>query len=278
MKRTWGVLSFLCITAAPALADTYARSPYYDFFLADAIVIGAVNGVRLVPADEVLWCSGVLCVLEPLWGPLAQGARVSVAWTSRKGEYPGWFRYYGDPEEAAIWLLTKARGAQADCMAINRYGLASLDHVREQHSTTTLCVQGPYGCLKGAHDVTATVVFRNLWDVPRRFPGLVADATRVTTDTSIRLLLGGADTDCMPRLFWAKPRDYIRCFRRDFPFEGHLVRSQTIPSFRLLPGEERKVTLDLKQLFPIKRGATYAFQVRIIGYGESNDTWFVVPN
>lgn len=232
----------------------------------DLIVVGTLQDVSEHTADGRDYGQGRIQVREVIWGRVSPGDSLLLKWSNSSAiACPRVEHRYNEGKEG-VWLLT----SDGEAVAANYPG--RFVELSERRKVEAALARSPVVLRAGrfwvglGEPMPFSVVYRNVSDTPRTFPGVTFEGGRLRlapgSRIAVKVELDGEEGSRQARL------------------EGRVVRDRGLAPVTVEPRGERRVEIDLRELLanePVDR-ESYEITLRLEGQPPTNALDFYVSS
>jgi hypothetical protein len=227
----------------------------------DLIVIGTLNEVSEYSQDGMDYAQGSILIEEVVWGAAKAGQALALKWQNTTGLVCPRVEHRHDQGKKGIWLLTaEDNGEVVRANYPGRFLALSdrskVERILVRKKVSLRCAKYVYG---NDEPVTVSLVLRNATASPIEFPGIEYKDGRLVTNPDIAFsLFSGAGDE--PALI--------------DPIPERILLSENLPAILVSPGNEFRITVDLRTLFEVVPDKYYGFTANLKGFAPANGMGF----
>jgi len=256
MKRLTLILVAIACFCAPSYA-MWALVPLDDLVQdSDLIVVGALDSVSEYSQSGMDYGHGTILIDEVIWGAASAGESVTLKWQNKSGLVCPRVEHRENQGKKAIWLLTVEHAGVVRANYPGRFvDLSKRTEVEQILRKKPLCLRAAKYAFGADEPVNVSMVFRNPTQSSIAFPGVEFRDGQLLVSPRVALTLFSG---------------YGETQKITSPLQGRVVSSKNAAPILVEPGQEFRLTVDLRKLFTISVEETYDAQLRVTGFGRSN--------
>lgn len=259
MRRAFLLFLILGLPAA-ARARLMPAPPEVLVQQSDVIVVGTLRDVSRHTADGMEYGQGHLLVSEVIWGRVSPGDSLLVKWDNPSDIVCSRVRHQNNAGKPGIWLLTfegESFGADQSGRFVE---LAGRREVEAALALSPVVLRSADYWVEDGEPMNFSVVYRNVSDVPREFPGVAFEGGRLRLAPGSRLSVKHSP-DGDSRVAWK-------------PLAS--VSDRRLAPVTVGPRGERRVEFDLRELLAAapKDGEYYDVTLKLAGQRGTNEVSF----
>jgi hypothetical protein len=260
MKR-YPLIFFLLLSLPTLSLAEWAWIPLQDLVCdSDLIVVGTLSSVNEYTKEGMDYGQGMITVEEPIWGAVNFGEALTLKWANGSNVICPRVEHRQNADKKGIWLLKLSPDGAVRADYPGRFvELDRQEKVTKILARKNVCVRIARYSVSGAEPVTVELVFRNPTQGEMRFPGLEYQDGRLFIDPDVTLTLRDGFRYCCSEIDRLPDRVFV---------------SDNVAPIVVGPNQERRITLDLRQVFDLNADGPYTFRFKVKGFELGNDCEF----
>jgi hypothetical protein len=224
----------------------------------DLILVGTLGGVAEFSRDGTDYGEGVITVEEVIWGNVSPGDTLTLKWQNPHELVCPRVEHRHNQNVKAIWLLTVEAGHDVRANYPGRFvELADRRKVERILRRKNVCLRAAKYAVSQDEPADVSLVFRNPTQTPLLFPGIQP------RDGGLYI---GAGVGLAMSYGWGDHETKVN------PVAGSIGVSDDLAPITVPPGQEYRVTLNIRELFDLAPGQVYSLRFEVAGYDPANNT------
>jgi hypothetical protein len=215
---------------------------------------------------------GTILIEDVIWGGVAAGETLRLIWKNESNILCPRLEHRQNAGKKAIWLLTVRGDHEVSANHPSRFvAIEQRDNVEKALRKNPVCLRTDDPFVRATQPVRVSLVFRNPTDQPREFPGIDVRGDHVMVTTHVNFALYCHSYATTPNSTHDMAKSYVE------PLKNLAVLSAStccVLPIVVAPGQEQRITLDLKTLFPFFQGDDYSFEFKVKGHRRANTVQF----
>lgn len=261
MKIFLPLLALLCLPAT-ALAS-WAHVPVETLVQeSDVIVVGTLRDVSEYTADETDYGRGRIEVREVIWGRVSPGDSLQLRWSNSTHVVCPRVEHQGNANKEGIWLLTgdgETYRADYPGRFVDKSGRKQVERAL---ANSPVVLRSDKYFVGPGEPMTFSVVYRNVSDSERAFPGLAFEGGDLRVSPGSRLAVTVMFDD--GEIHGAAG------------LSGRVVRDSGLAPVNVPPRGEHRLRLDLREMLTATPGENDSYNVtfKFSGLPRTNELDF----
>ncbi|MET0649385.1 MAG: hypothetical protein ABW208_22475 [Pyrinomonadaceae bacterium] len=258
------VLLLLMLFGLPAAASAkWGYVPLEELVQeSDLIIVGTLRDVREHTADETDYGEGQIVVREVIWGEVAPGDSLLLKWQNESAVTCPRVEHKYNANEEGVWLLKRdGEAVRADYPGrfIEPSKRRAVEAALER---SPVVLRSDKNWVKPGEPMRFSVVYRNVSNAPRTFPGLAFEGGNLRLSSGSRLAFkvtfDSGDAYGMARL------------------SGRVEQDKGLAPVAVPPRGEHRVEIDLREMLAAEPSENYSYDVtlRFDGLPRTNELGF----
>jgi len=229
----------------------------------ELIVVGTLSGVSEFSSQGMDYGEGVILVEDVIWGQVTAGETLTLRWQNRTNVVCPRVDHSHAAGKKGIWLLTVKQDHEVNANYPGRFvELEERNKVAKALSKSVVCLITSDHWARANQPAPVSLIFRNPTDKPLEFPGIEVSGNNVMLSSDLELVLHHID--------WRLDSDSRQKKVEPFANLVAILPSTQLAPLVVAPGDEHRIPLDLRRLFPLTAGQSYTLELKVKGHRRGN--------